>query len=634
MKRLLLSLSILMCGLLVWAQKPLTNATQNVSHSVDRSMKSFTGEEKILEASVPASQNILFRGSGNIGETTYDLQTNGTAQNRIVNLGNETLVASWTKGENNFQTGWPMRGSGVNVSVNSTWGPNPTGRVEATARTGWAGLAVTADNDAVIICHTANPDGGYYLHMNKRGVSDLLWTEKNIPSTSPFGALWPRVAAGGPDGNSLHVIGIATPTAFDGVEIDGVDGQLFYYRSLDGGSTWDVTDYVIPGVDSSVYATFPSDAYAIDAYGSTIAIAVFNDFNDLQVIISEDNGDTWTIRNAIDCPLEKYVINSGVDSTLLPDYPDAPTGTAVYSSDGTGDVKVDATGKVHVVYGRMYLADDDLGDAGWTYYPYTDGIAYWNSDMADDTFNIAGFTPDLNGNDTLDLSNWGGDYFTSINCQPSLGFDVDGNIFLCYSAVNELYVASANAKHYRHVYTTTSEDGGETWSEVPLDVTEQDEDLQEFIEGGAEFAYPQIAKVVDHKMHIIMQADGEPGVYVLNTTGGSTDDTQGLTPNLIWYLGTNNPLSSTNEEAIEVLNYQVVPNPASDVMFVKAHLENTADMRFTLINILGERVWTDAKFDVNGMIYMEVPVQNLAKGTYFGIMEVGTERATQTVIID
>lgn len=638
MKRLLLSLSILFVGLSLWAQKPLANSSlKQVAVPVNKTLKSFTGAEKFTEVSVPASQNILNRGSGFIGETTYDLQTNATAQNRIVNLGDETLVASWIKGESNFTTGWPNRGSGFNLSINSTWGPGPINRVEESARTGWPGLAVTADQEAVIICHAANPAGGYFIHMNKRGLSDPDWTEKNIPHTSPFGALWPRVAAGGPDGNTLHVIGVATPISFEGEAIEGVDGQLFYYRSQDGGETWDITDFVIPGMDSSIYVTFPNDAYKIEASGNKVVIAVFNDWNDSQLAISEDNGNSWTLRTLLDCPLEKYVINSGIDTTLIPDYPDAPTTTSIFGTDGTGDVKIDADGKIHVVYGRMYLADDDLTDPGWTYYPYTDGIAYWNEDMADDTYMIAASTPDLNGNDILDISNWGGTYDTSISSHPSLGFDAEGNMFLVYSAVNELLAPNIiNGKNYRHVYMVYSEDNGESWDdEPPLDLTELDEELMEFIEGGAEFSYPQIAKKVDHKMHLILQVDGEPGVYVLSTLiGGSTDDTQGLTPNLIWYLGVDNVLSSTNEENIETLKYEVFPNPASDQMFVKLTLKESANVGLKLLNTLGQIVWTHQKMDADGHYYISIPVNNIAAGTYFAVVNVNGTQATKTIVIE
>ena len=135
-------------------------------------------------------------------------------------------------------------------------------------------------------------------------------------------------------------------------------------------------------------------------------------------------------------------------------------------------------------------------------------------------------------------------------------------------------------------------------------------------------------------MHITLQADGEPGVYVLSTTGGSQDDTQGLTPNLIWYLGLDNIHSSVNEENVQAFEYEIMPNPASEQFFVKATLNSTEDIRFTMVNILGETVYSDIRLDVSGNIYLDVPVQDLSAGTYFGVLEIGKERATRKIIVE
>ena len=42
---------------------------------------------------------------------------------------------------------------------------------------------------------------------------ELVLSEDTIPSELAVGKLWPRMAAGGEDGNSLHVICVTTPTA-------------------------------------------------------------------------------------------------------------------------------------------------------------------------------------------------------------------------------------------------------------------------------------------------------------------------------------------------------------------------------------------------------------------------------------
>ena len=141
--RSLLLLCIFLClGFFGNSQKPLSSkALAKTTLTLSPELKQHDGQEILFDAPIPESENILFRGNQNIGESTYDLQTNATQQNRILNLGDETVLSCWTKGENNFQTGWPQRGTGYNQSVNSSWGPNPTGRIEANARTGWPNVA-------------------------------------------------------------------------------------------------------------------------------------------------------------------------------------------------------------------------------------------------------------------------------------------------------------------------------------------------------------------------------------------------------------------------------------------------------------------------------------------------------------
>jgi hypothetical protein len=347
---------------------------------------------------------------------------------------------------------------------------------------------------------------------------------------------------------------------------------------------------------------------------------------------SEDNGDNWTLRKVIDFPIDKYVLDSGIDTMLIPDYEDAPSDAAVFSSDGTGDVKVDVNGKVHLVYGRMYLEDAVLTDDAWQYYPGTNGINYWNEDFDDnELFTIAG-APDLNGNDSLDINNTGGTYFTSLSSQASLGFDENNNIFCLFSAVNELYVASANGLNYRHAYLITSQDGGETWDEEPLNVLEQDEDLQEFIEGGAEFYYPQMAKKVDHKAHIIVQADAEPGIYVNSLLGGPTDDTEGNTPNLYWYLGQNNILSSTDPVPADPATISVFPNPTSEKLILKMDLVESTMINFQLFNNLGNNIY-QANREMNGSVYEVIDMELFPSGIYYLKVHAKNGKMLQTLPI-
>lgn len=112
-----------------------------------------------------------------------------------------------------------------------------------------------------------------------------VWTNRIIGKD--FGNLtgvWPRV---GNDGNSIHAVisrqeGIAS----------GVTGGLFYFRSLDGGDTWD-GPFNIPGIDES-YTNISADSYFVDVNGSNVAIVIGQYASPLVVYKSTDNGDNWT----------------------------------------------------------------------------------------------------------------------------------------------------------------------------------------------------------------------------------------------------------------------------------------------------------------------------------------------------
>jgi hypothetical protein len=161
-----------------------------------------------------------------------------------------------------------------------------------------------------------------------------------------------------------------------------------------------------------------------------------------------------------------------------------------------------------------------------------------------------------------------------------------------------------------------SADGGVTWDEEPpLDVVEEDEDLAEFIEGGAEFYYPQLAKKVDHKAHIILHADGEPGIYVNFLNGNVTDDTQGLTPTLIWYLGQNNILSSTSESLDARENLSLFPNPANEEILLKLDSDNNQVMQLKILNSLG-MILKSERIELSANSYYPIAIQNLSPGMY------------------
>ena len=75
----------------------------------------------------------------------------------------------------------------------------------------------------------------------------------------------------------------------------GLDLALIYYRSLDGGATWDIVNEVLPGMSSSDGLGYSGDAYAWGTpKGDTIYFAVGDQWSDAFIMKSFDNGLSWS----------------------------------------------------------------------------------------------------------------------------------------------------------------------------------------------------------------------------------------------------------------------------------------------------------------------------------------------------
>ncbi|MEY3397448.1 MAG: repeat-like domain, partial [Bacteroidota bacterium] len=243
-----------------------------------------------------------------IGLSRYDLQSNASVQNRLAKTG-LNMSAGFTFSLQDVD--YTDRGTGYNYYGNDeSWEEElPYERLED-VRVGWPSVMHTGSGKEVIITH----DGTLDLYMVSRDMnSGDDWTQAAIPNPSGRDLIWPRACAGGADGNSIHLIVVTEPIANGGTEYEGLDGALIYYRSTDQGATWDIQGEILPGTDSLSFLGYTGDAYYIGSNGDRIAFAVFNDFADSYVMISEDNGDTWTKRTLVDFPVDLYVVDTGID---------------------------------------------------------------------------------------------------------------------------------------------------------------------------------------------------------------------------------------------------------------------------------------------------------------------------------
>ncbi|MCR9287646.1 MAG: T9SS type A sorting domain-containing protein [Bacteroidetes bacterium] len=574
-----------------------------------------------------------------IGTTLYDLQSNAAVQNRIVDDGSGKLSATWTMGFD-AAGGYPNRGTGFNANDGTSWGPDPSSRIE-TVRTGWPAVGALADGTPVTLAHTS----ATLLHLSKWHAPSGTWIETDIPSASPGGMLWPRMAVGGADGNTIHAIGVTQPTANGGQVYDGVDGHLLYFRSVDGGDSWDKVDVKLPEMDNTKFVSMDADAYVIDADGETVAVALWSGFGDVLIAKSSDNGDTWTTTVIRDFPIDAYSTDQGwtIDDVSYQDTVGGPDGfLAIQTSDGTGDVIIDKDGKVHAWYGEMFYADEDLTDGTSSFFPLWSGVRYWNESYGADSTNVVAGLLDSDGDGAYNLQSTStavaGSYFTSITTFISAAVDQNNNLYVAYSALTEdnwKEDANPELEHYHHIYVTTSQDGGESWlaDEDILDVITpglvDDDDLIPAMEA----VFPSLARdVTGDFLNMTYQLDFEPGLSVR----GDTDPAE---TNFIYHIAINigDEFGVVNTEDVvapEAFNLELAPNPAEGNVNVSYDLPEAAQTTISVVNMIGQEVSRETLGNqFAGEYTHNLNINNLANGVYLVRFQADNQISTQKLIV-
>ena len=566
---------------------------------------------------VEASANADMRGTEMeviIGQSIYDLQTNYAVCNRLSRDGDGNIMAVWTMGFNSVD-GYSDRGTGYNRYDAGTgaWEAVPSERLEDGVRTGWPNHCITESGTEFIVNHVfGNPE--YMLHTLRREAGETDWTEGEIPSDTPFGVLWPRAAV---SGETVHVIAITTPIANGGDIYEGVEIHPLYYRSQDGGETWDVTDFIIPGLDSTfMVSLFSADSYSIHARGDKVAVGMFSQWNDITVFYSEDGGDTWDNIRVFDFPIKKYDINDGYNIDQLPEYdPAQPDSFAIWTSDNSGNILIDNDGTMHVFFGNMYVQDSDTTDAGWTYYPATGGLSYWNENFGADSTNVIADVLDLNGNDTIDIVSTANiaTYFMGLTSMPSAGVDQDNNLYLAYSHVmeGEEYLNVDDEQHYRHIFIIKSEDGGTTWSEPYDAINEITLGTPLFVDK-VEAVFPHMMRDIQGDVEFMYMQDFLPGLSVRGDLDAASD------VNIVF---SQISFLLTGEEEIDVqekLGMQLFPNPAVDQAIVAFELEGNTPVQIDLLDASGRLLkQVESGTFPAGEHQVEISLHGLAPGMYF-----------------
>ena len=559
----------------VWAVAD--QVVPSVSPSSNRKLQEASQRDVVVERHV-------------VGTTNYDLQTNASMPQLVVGAGDDVSVA-WMMSHQ--VSPFNDRGTGYNHYDGSGWQPAPNERVED-AKTGWTSIDRMGDGRDIVAGHSSPASLGIHLATSVPGSG--IWEDQVIPNLHtldnglPVGHLWPRLSVGGVDGESVHVMCLSLPSYFSGgAPYEGMEGAVLYYRSTDYGQTWETI--ALPGVTSNEFSELLGDQYALHARGNKVALAFFNGLSDTVVLISEDNGDTWTVHTMLDFPVDLYSIDDGLPEDGAVDFDEDGVAQEHLSSDGGGTVHIDETGAVHVVFGAMHVSDTDLGDQQYEYYPTTNGLLYWREDFGEDSVQVIGYAQDMDGNGTLDLLDNIAYYRVGLAGIPSLGSAGDGTLVLSYASIMENF--DTGAQNYRHIHVIHSTDHGDTWnSDSPCDVTPDME------EDGIESVFASLPHVMEDQVEMLYLSDFEPGVHIIGDQDpiGSNDlvhlrfalsDLTDCSEVII------NDVASVSEQGQGTIRLQ--PNPASSTLVVTGWEVGKAELR--LVDATGRLVhaWTQVE---------------------------------------
>ncbi|MFQ5447620.1 MAG: T9SS type A sorting domain-containing protein, partial [Saprospiraceae bacterium] len=407
----------------------------------------------------------------------------------------------------------------------------------------------------------------------------------------------------------------------------------------DAGATWDVVDGILPGLDStSMKNLVRADAYTIQAKGDVVAIGVFSPFNDVALLKSTDNGNTWTRTVVHDFPIDLYDIDQGYTVDDLPPYDStlSPNPIALYSNDGAGALAIDNDDMVHVFYGEMFLQDTNTTDGNWFYFPCTSGLAYWNENFGPDSIRTIADVEDLDGNGTFDVDcgtfDFGRYGISGLTSFPSAGVDPLNNIYLGYMAVMEgdEFYHPDDGQHNHHIYLMASTDGGENWT-TPYDIVNEDILVEPELASLTETAYPHFAPLVDDKVHFIYQQDFRPGLSVI----GDQDITE---DNFINYAGVDVTLfgvTPTVEPAgAKPLHLSVMPNPASGMVRLMYDLPENAQVQVSFLDLLGkEALRANGLTGFEGLNMGAVNIGDLRPGVYFVRLKAGERTVVRKLVV-
>lgn len=559
-----------------------------------------------------------------IGNTRYDNQSNASIPKKIYFFEDATIGATWTRSMDELSF-FADRGTGYNYFDGTTWQPAPTQRVED-IKVHRPVYAPFGENGELILSHTSGA-GLYLATRTEKGTGDWNFETLSGPPGEDY-VLWCRLVTSGSNHDRIHILSLTLPTSHGGFLYDGLDGALLYSLSPDGGNTWEIDNEILNGMTTDDYNGFAADIYAFaEPVGDNVAFVVGDPWTGLFLMKSTDGGENFNKTVIWDHPYPGWEFGMPTDT--------------FYCADGSQSVALDNMGRAHVAFGINRVQADD-NSTYW--YPWVDGIAYWNEDMptfSNDLnalnpndhpdselikdYNLIGWSQDVDGSGDLEFESDMGLYWIGLSSMPQLVIDDEDQMFLVYSSVTETY--SNGSKNYRHLWMRAANNLGQFWSAQFIHLTEG------IVHIFDECVYPALAANSDDYLYMIYQYDTEPGTAVWGAQHSYVDNKTAF----LKYNKADFPLG-LKENAINERKFDVsqnAPNPFSGNTEIIVRTYSKGILSLNVYSLEGRLVYSSVLSDIgSGEHHLNISASELIPGMYFYTISDGLHSVSKKMIVE
>ena len=501
----------------------------------------------------------LARSDGELDYTTYDWQTNWGNINRTIVWpdGKVSFAYTMSHSDNFSDIG---TGIGTYDSNIDEWIPSET-RIE-NEKTYFGSIARYQDNSIVVAASTPYSVGVYIVEDKDNITYGGIPTSHLDPTYAPS---CPVVMTSGYDRDIIHII--AT----------GSDNKLYYFRSTDGGFTWDKENEILSFL-SEEYGNFWGShlAYWMETTeDNRLALVVNNPWSDGMVIYSYDDGETWERKvfyhhPGINTTFDDWFMYPrwascvwGANDELCLAYEfngsSGEPGSSIYYPS-VGGVAFWSESLPYQGSGQPFIMDSAYIGELWASSPYFHNPPY---EMWPEYFGYVENVEDSLSFNIFDLS-LHGDYKCGPVAMPVLCKvpNTDDDLIAVWMAI-DLNTMDSNGNYLFKLFGSYSINGGHTWFPQVLLTSD-------FMYDYSECVYPQAA-VVGTTLVVVCQMDSETGTYVHEDDLDPNDNYfQGLTFDIFGFIPPVPPPPPGNAEWYYEIEWD-------DGSITYQHLEYAAD---------------------------------------------------------